>query len=821
MQNKAEEKNADASGASQKSSQPAESSTVAKKSLWSKSWVYFVIMGLLTAVVFSQFIFSNGMLHSSDQMNGIDSKVFLKTTLQEDKQFPMWFNTRLSGMPTVDALFGDMFYLPSIVVNYLLPIHRAISWRMIIHIFLAGVFFFVLLRKGFKAHPLIALTGALIYMLNPQFFSHIYPGHDGKMFVIAWLPFIIWRMKRLVEIASFRNMSLLALGIGMCILTSHIQMTYFVLWGIFFYYLVAIVVSIVKKDNSVKPGMLSLHFWLAVIVGMGIGLIQIYPSMMYIRDAFSVRGVDRGFEFASSWSLHWPEAFSMFVPELVNTLEYYWSENPFKLNSEYVGSVALLLAVFAVIRNPSRWRILWISIAAFALLFSLGKHTFIFTIAYYLVPGVKKFRACSMIMFWFSFSIAILSTLFLKDILKEKMTVFSETVKKKWQTGIFITIGALFLLAVLGSNKSFVLGIFGSAIKDARASQVFDVNFSQNYLLGLWLWFIMAVISLSLIWAVVMNKVKPVTVIVIFLFMCVFDALRVDMQFVKIINPSSYFYSEPAVVDLRTKMKLEPFRCFSLPGAFANSTNCEGIVGLEGVSGFHDNELKWYREFRGDQSDRNFISSLISYNDKGQAFLNVENLSKGNPFLDIANAKYILARGDNGLVPIENKNALGRISFVEKYVILDTNKIADALQNGSYDYKTTIALFKEPLVKFEKSNGVSPAALGTMWEKYSSNLRKVKVDVPADGYLRISEVFYPAWKIKVDGKLVETMQADLAWMAIPVSKGAHSIEMKITSNYLGKVEWISVLIMSLYLLYGITFVVLSITKKKSLVPFKL
>src|SRR5512133_3617212 len=106
MQNKAEEKNTDASNVSQKSSQPAVSSTVAKKSLWSKSWVYFVIMGLLTAVVFSKFIFSNEMLLSSHQIGVSHHKVYFKESLVIHGQYPFWFDSLLGGMPTNDASLG-------------------------------------------------------------------------------------------------------------------------------------------------------------------------------------------------------------------------------------------------------------------------------------------------------------------------------------------------------------------------------------------------------------------------------------------------------------------------------------------------------------------------------------------------------------------------------------------------------------------------------------------------------------------------------------------------------------------------------------------
>jgi hypothetical protein len=810
MQNKTEEKITNVSDASQRSSQPNLSSAAQRRSIWSKSWIYFVIMGLLTAVVFSQFIFSNQMLFSSDQIGGFDSKVFYKESLVKYGQYPFWFNSRLGGMPTNDASFGDSFYPLSIVATYLLPVARSISYKMILHVLLAGIFFFLMLRKGFGMAPFISLVGALFYMFNPEFFSHIYPGHDGKMYVIALLPFVIWRLKVLLDKTNFFNVTLLAAGVGLSLLTSHIQMVYFVLWGMFFYWIIACIVF-AKNNESKKLARVSVGFWIAIFLGIGIAFIQFLPSYLYVQNAYSVRGIDRGFEFASSWSLHWPEFFSMWVPEFGNTLDYYWSQNPFKLNSEYAGAMAILLSVFAIIRRPGIWRIFWGSIAVFSILFSLGAHTPVFYLVYYLVPGVKKFRACSMIMFWFSFATILLSSLFLKDVVTGKLQELSDSVKKRWSRGLVIAIGVCLLIAVVFSMKSFVLGLFGTSIPDANKQRVFDLNFTKNFLPFLWLWFFFAATVIISMYYMINNKLKPVTFTIIVLLIGVVDILRVDMQFVKLYNPAPYFVDEPAIAELKKEFETEPFRCFSLPGSLPQ--NGEGIHGLEGVSGFHDNEIRWYREFRGEQ-DRNYLAGILSIDEKGQAFLSFEKLSAGSPFLDLANVKNMLVRNGDNLVAVKNNNALGRVSFTSKYVVIDTTKMLDALLNGQYNYRTTVALEKEPAVKINGEDSDRNSELKVTWEKYTPNYRKVSVDAPADGYLRISEVYYPGWEIKIDGKNVDVYKADLSWMAVNISKGSHMVEMIPHSRNFGKIAAVSFSIIIVFVIYWIIIGSIRFGRKK-------
>lgn len=688
-------------------------------------------------------------------------------------------------MPTHDAMFGDIFYILNMPLTIAASIPKAIGYKMILHIILAGVFFFLLLRRGFQMPAIIASTGAVFYMFNPQFVSHIYPGHDAKMYVIAWLPFIIWQLKSLFEKPTLLTSALLGLGIGMSLFTSHIQMTYFMLWGAFLYWATATGIGVYTKEAMTRTLLKSAYFWVAVIFGLGIAAIQIFPSFLYIRDAFSVRGTDRGFDFAASWSLHWPEVFSLWVPEFCNSLQYYWGQNAFKLNSEYAGMIPVIFAAIAIISKPKNpWRIFWGAVACGAVLFALAANTPFFTIAYYLVPGVKKFRAASMIMFWFSFSTILLSALALKDLVNGYYTSLTEISKKKWYKGLPVAMAVLGAVTLLFSMQGAVKELFAGAITSSRQGEIFAANFSKNFVPFLWLWFVFTLALLGSFLAVIKNKLSVPVFMGIVLTVAAIDLVRTNLPFIQLASSKQYFYKEPALVKLGTEMREAPFRCFSLPGTFP-SQNGEGIHGLEGVGGFHDNELHWYREFRGDQQDRNFISSLIGMNDNGQPYLKSEMLSEGNPFLNIANAKYLLVRNGYELLAIENRNALGRLSFAKNIVVMDSSKVPEALSRGEYDYRTTIAVSKAP----EALQNPVPAtgkAFAVSWKKYATNYRKAVVTVPENGYLRISEVYYPGWKMLLDGKPVQFFRADLAWMGIAIPAGEHTLEMQPQSLYLNR-----------------------------------
>ncbi len=242
---------------------------------------------LLVVVLFAPFLFDGSkMLYGSDIVAGLDSRVAYNDAIREHGQFPNWFTLRLSGMPTTDALFADALYPPTRMLQPRFAVHRALGYKMFVHVLLAGVFFYLLLVHGYGVPVLVGFAGGAFYMLNPQFISLIYSGHEGKVFVTAWLPFVVWRLKALMEQRTLWNTTWLAFGVGMSLLTGHVQLTYFVLWGLFLFWVFEMALewrSSRAWPALVRPGLV---FWVAVAAGLGLAFTQLFPSAMFVRQGF-------------------------------------------------------------------------------------------------------------------------------------------------------------------------------------------------------------------------------------------------------------------------------------------------------------------------------------------------------------------------------------------------------------------------------------------------------------------------------------------------------------------------------------------------------
>jgi len=772
--------------------------------------IVFAVFLLLVVVLFRDFLFSSAMLYSSDQLQGLDSRIWTKTAF-EHGQFPTWFGSRLSGMPSIDASFGDAMYPPSILLTALFPISKALGLKLVIHVFLAGVLFFFLLRRGFGLPVWASAVGGGLFMLNPQFVSHVYPGHDGKMFVIALLPLLVWRMLELLEKPTLKNGGLLSLVLGLSLLAWHVQMTYFTLWGLFFIWLLWLIKNYVEQ-RSIAPLIPRVGlFWIAVFLGLGIGFIQLYPNMAFVNEAMSMRGVDRGYEYAASWSLHWPELFSVWIPDFVRHsvgTNTYWSLNPFKLNSEYPGAMALLLGILAVVSKPTYWRFFWVGVSVFAIGYAMGDNSFIWRISYELIPGVDKFRAASMIMFWFSFSWCVLAAFLLADVCNGSLFNQTESSKNRWKKGLLIAVAAIFGLCLLFSNQGAAWGIISALQPQVLSKEhIFAANFNL-FLKGLWLWFVLCAGVLITLFLYVNGRVSARTFCIVVAAVSVVDLFRVNADFIKTVDPKPIFSTPPEVAALQPSMDEDPFRVMVFPGTFGQE-NAAGIHHLEQVGGFHDNELIWYRRYRGNES-RNYLAPLLQTDASGQARLDVNKLSKGTALLNLAGVRYFLIGQGGKIYTIKNNNALGRVHFVPEWEVVDSATVMQRLLDPHHPY-SRLALLHEPLPQLDSKTQLSSesfssdttatgtASIQATFQRYTPNYRKARITVPRDGVLRFSEVFYPGWEMRIDGEIVDIVKSDGTWMAAAVKKGEHTIEMRPKSLYAGFGLQISILSLVLVL----------------------
>ena len=73
---------------------------------------------------------------------------------------------------------------------------------------------------------------------------------------------------------------------------------------------------------------------------------------------------------------------------------------------------------------------------------------------------------------------------------------------------------------------------------------------------------------------------------------------------------------------------------------------------------------------------------------------------------------------------------------------------------------------------------VTPPLTGSKAEVvlHKHNRVKINVEMPENGLLFLSDVFYPGWKVYVDGNPARIYRANYLFRAVEVKKGHHTVE---------------------------------------------
>jgi hypothetical protein len=720
----------------------------------------------------------------------------------EHGEIPQWNPHVFGGMPYVDAFHGDIFY-PFSVLKFFISLYFHLGFNLILHIFFAGIFMYLAARQ-FALSKTAALFSAASYMFAHYLVSMVAPGHEGKIYVTALFPLVMLFLDRAFEKNQFFNFTILGLLIGVIIVSPHPQMSYFTLWAVALYSLFKLIL-ILRKHKSVlptiKPAMLVTY---AVIIGLLLSAIQFYPGYIYTTE-FSPRADKKsGWDWATSWSLHEEEAFSLIIPEFAgtssrNTETYYWGKNAFKDNAESVGVVPFFLALIGLFFARRRERYFFGGLALFALLYGLGGTTPIFKIFYYLIPKVKSLRAASMIMFFFAFSISLLAGMGLQTIIDWKKLSNPE-LRKKLMYFLFGFPAFMFLLAFLfGVAGHWMLSTWTSFFySEATVNLVgqgitkLDIAYRNLPAIqsGAWIGFLFTALAAVFMWMYLSGK-AGLTIISAMVLLPIIDGARFNSRFVDVVDPNAYFGANPVTNYFNSQPG--KFRVLNISRAVPMTMLPQ--FGIEVVTGYHGNQLRWYDDLlRGPQL----------------------NNSTNPRFLNLIGAKYLLTAANFNLQPdyfgeipirdvvafgnikvVQNDNAFDRVYLANKYKVYGTREqIIPEVLSGADDMSQLVYLEEVPSLEISADSIASDSAW-IIEHAFDSVL--IGVNCSANRLLVLADNFYDSWHVRIDNQPARIMRAYGSFRAVAIPAGSKKVLMKYESERYATGKLIS-LGTSLYLL---------------------
>jgi len=750
------------------------------------SLVPLLVIAIVGCIPFLDFLFSGKMLYGSDQIGGFGNFFQYQKSIRS-LSIPGWHPWYLSGMPTLDAIAGDLPYPPFWIACFLLPAHKILGMMMWSHVLLAGFGAYLLLRRSFDLDRWSATALSTAWMLNMNLLSIIHGGHTAKVYIQAWLPFgIHFLIQSLGPKAKFWHPLGLAVTTALMVSTSHLQMTYYTLiaYGL---YLLWRLWEILRGPGETGSRLAlaarkAAIFWAAVVLGVGLALPVLYPPMKYVKE-FSIRNTDEktSFEHATSWSLHPEELGALAFPEFAGINENYWGRNPFKLNSEYAGITLTVLGIAAVVAVRTPWAWFWASIALLSLLNGLGAHTPFYRLIYDLnVPGIRNFRAASMVMFLWAAALLSLSAIWLQTLAAADSWLPAK--RQKWSKRLWIAaaaVGGVFLLLALSP----------STLHDLWPSNVLDPswrgydnwpNAVAGFRLGALRAAILGAALLGLSALRLSGSLPTPGMAVGLLLVSLMDLLPLASNFVKTFHHDDYYSPEPLVENL--KLDHTTFRVADLPGSVPAGLLL--LADVETMGGFADNEMAHMQRFRGVDWQRTM---------KGLA-QGPDGTVGGSRILDLLNVKYLLYR-QNENAPLGaalNRTVLPRARLVASLRGEPLETQLDGIFDSTFDHRREALVALDEAAKDPIAQGLLGKAPDTLpvgdvtWKNPDPDHWTYEVAASRPSVLVIGDPWYPNWHVAVDGKEVALLRVDYALRGVAVPAGKHVVTAWFHSAWVAK-----------------------------------
>jgi len=705
----------------------------------------------------------NGDQYSS----GYAVKVWAANEYHRTGHFPTWNPMIMGGLPLIDVVtHGDVLY-PTSLLREVMPPYQAMNLAFFIHYILAGFLMYLFLRR-LGASWIGAVTGGIAYQLSGIMISYVHPGHDGKLFVSTMLPLAFLALLAALRDRRAWGYPLLSLAIALCLLSPHVQTTYYLLIAsaLFAIYLTFGEPSTDPVAQRVTRLAVTLG---AVILGFGIAMPQILPFIKYIPHSPRAGGYSVGYEGSTSFGIPWAHIPEFIIAGFTGDTETYWASNPLKLHSEYLGLPVVALALLGF--GERRRRLVWwtAGIGALFLLIAMGASTPFYHVWWLVMPYVKKTRAPGMVFFVVAFCIATFAAF---GVMRLERKEGGGHVRGWLIAGAVI---ALFGLIGAFGQMAFSLAP-DQRVAEARA---LASSIRASALIG---GILLAAVGV-LAWGYARGKV-PILAFALGLPLLVgVDLWRNGQHFWQYSPaPAEGLYRPDAIV-ARLQSEPLPYRILNINIDPRNVPYPENVLmafGIPQVLGYQGNELRYYDDLLGGRNEwRYLMSSTKLWSLLAAKFLIIPDTipipgytrilgpvptASGSAYLYQADTVPPYARVVPAAIKVDNDSAI-------------PPTLADPRMPG---YGRVVLFPHDAPVTPARVTAIPPASSSTARvTAWDAGRMTIELEPPPhdSSYVLIAENWYPDWSASVDGNPAAVLRGDNALLTIPVSPGARKVEL--------------------------------------------
>ena len=508
----------------------------------------------------------------------------------------------------------------------------------------------------------------------------------------------------------------------------------------------------------------------AVVLGLGIAAIQVIPFVEYIP--YSPRGAggpSTGWDYAVLFSMPPEEIVTTVLPQFNGVLDHYWGRNFFKLHTEYLGAVVVVLAWLGV-TDRSRRRLIQAfgAIAILFLLVSFGGHTPFYYVWYELMPMMKKVRAPGMAFFLVALPVAVYAA-FGTDRLLNGGVAFRELVVP------LAVLGGLALLGAAGVLQA-VATVLASAEQAARVA----ANADALQLGGLRL-LVVVLLGGGVLWAVWRGRLTGAAAAAGLAVAVVGDLWSVDRLFFEFRDPAAVTFADDSVTS-RLRAVPKPYRVLDA-GVYQGSYLMAHDI--QTVLGYHGNEVRFYDELLGGKGQWRYAGNPNLLDLLAVRFLLLPEAQPVpgyhqvlGPVTTTPGAPAVLFERDT--VPAYARVVAGAAKLAE-------DQIVPTVLDQRFPYNQ-LALYSDSASlspeKVRPGQLPGPAPVTATVAHWAPGEMRVTLSgsAPSPTSLVIGENWYPDWHATVDGKPAAVHRADYTLLSVVLPPGAREVRLWFAST---------------------------------------
>ncbi|MBI2303837.1 MAG: YfhO family protein [Chloroflexi bacterium] len=785
-----------------------------------KSLVPLLFLFLLIGLFFRQVLFSTSLLIAGkDALVNYPIVRFFIDEVASGRGIPLWDPYVFAGLPDYQYVSSFVAY-PVYLVIYFLPVVTAFNLMYIIPFFIAAASMYLYGQKqGFS--PWGSLTAAIVFTFNGYFLVRLWAGHLEVINAFVYLPLLFLLLQRVLERKDLVSTFLLGMSIGVVNLFGTPQypaMMFLALGGYLIYWLY----PILRPQEYRSALKITLCLAGALVLGLGLAAIYILPSYESFLQNYR-RGGNWTFAMATYNSLNPRDLLTLFFPDLFGhelTGDYWGSA--FTENIFYVGVLASLLALYAAVARWGRDRsVTFLTLlGAAAIVLSLGRYTPVYGLVYQWLPPFNMVRSPPRFLIVAVFSLSLLAGAGCDLVLQDSR-------RHIWKRARALAIGYLALVAALLASPMIFAGARGWFVRLGQWVIGFFYLGRPTHLLSLEEYYTKLDSHLQEVsrFMGTVNLANPAVHVPLGLAVLAFGILYLGVRWHLAKGWLGVAVVAFVLLDLwafgaRFLAPLPVTEHYRQWGFIEFLQQDEGFFRVFPVEGpqvlFEENDGEVYKigNIDGDNAYmlRRFVEYANAANQRPLVYREPKSdyswQAYGSRLVDLLNVKYLLReKGEvvkdgkhrlvyQGEVDIyQNEDFFPRAFFVPRYeVISDGEEILQRLQAPDFDPREVVILEKTP----PTGQGGGQSATGEVAiTHYSPNRLELRVNAQGNGFLVLSEVYYPGWKAYVDGRETEIYRGDFLFRTIFVPGGDHKVELTFqpVTFYLGaKISIVSFLI---------------------------